>query len=204
MEFFKFLISTIFSILYTLLLEKHVQSHIANNYKVINKNKMSCNTLCPCIPSFWEQYSKILHNIHFDHVIWYHNAFCIIFVWKMSLWICCDIIRLIWTAANIKFNVFCLKSNKTCFSNPLLALFLFLKPGIHDASFASKSPFKFLEFKFFDRVYHTRNLNQKTWTDLDGIEMHPIFFQLGWNLDGNWPIRKQNPYQRQFVNVECK
>jgi hypothetical protein len=43
-----------------------------------------------------------------------------------------------------------------------------LKPGIHDASFASKSPFKFLEFKFFDRVYHTRNLNQKTWTDLDG------------------------------------
>jgi hypothetical protein len=29
-----------------------------------------------------------------------------------------------------------------------------LKPGIHDASFASKSP-----FKFFDRVYHTRNLN---------------------------------------------
>ena len=36
------------------------------------------------------------------------------------------------------------------------------KPGIHDASFASKSPFKFLEFKFFDRVYHTRNLNQKT------------------------------------------
>ena len=76
-----------------------------------------------------------------------------------------------------------------------------LKPGIHDASFASKSPFKFLEFKFFDRVYHTRNLNQKTWTDLDGIEMHPIFFQLGWNLDGDWPIRKQNPYQHQFVNV---
>ena len=33
-----------------------------------------------------------------------------------------------------------------------------LKPGLHDASFASK----FLEFKFFDRVYHTRNLNQKT------------------------------------------
>ena len=46
-----------------------------------------------------------------------------------------------------------------------------IKPGIHDASFASKSP-----FKFFDRVYHTRNLNQKTWTDLDWIEMHPIFF----------------------------
>jgi hypothetical protein len=37
-----------------------------------------------------------------------------------------------------------------------------VKPGIHDTSFASKSPFKFLEFKFFDRVYHTRNLNQKT------------------------------------------
>jgi hypothetical protein len=35
-----------------------------------------------------------------------------------------------------------------------------VKLGIHDASFASKSPFKFLEFKFFDRVYHTRNLNQ--------------------------------------------
>ena len=41
-------------------------------------------------------------------------------------------------------------------------LHLTVKPGIHDASFASKSPFKFLEFKFFDRVYHTRNLNQKT------------------------------------------
>ena len=40
--------------------------------------------------------------------------------------------------------------------------FFNVKPGIHDASFASKSPFKFLEFKFFDRVYHTRNLNQKT------------------------------------------
>ena len=63
----------------------------------ITKNKMSCNTLCPYISSVWEQYSKILHNIHFDYVIWHHNAFCIIFVWKMSLWICCDIIRLIWT-----------------------------------------------------------------------------------------------------------
>jgi hypothetical protein len=31
--------------------------------------------------------------------------------------------------------------------------------------------------------------------------MHPIFVQLGWNLDGDWPIRKQNPYQHQFVNV---
>jgi hypothetical protein len=38
-EFFKFLISTIFSILYTLPLQKHVQSHIPNHYKVINKNK---------------------------------------------------------------------------------------------------------------------------------------------------------------------
>jgi hypothetical protein len=61
-----------------------------------------------------------------------------------------------------------------------------IKPGIHDASFASKSPFKFLEFKFFDREYHARNLNKKTWTDLDGIEMHPIFLsiwmELGWRL----------------------
>jgi hypothetical protein len=31
--------------------------------------------------------------------------------------------------------------------------------------------------------------------------MHPIFFHLGWNLDGDWPIRRQNPYQPQFVNV---
>ena len=54
-----------------------------------------------------------------------------------------------------------------------------LKPGIHNASFASKSPFKFLEFKFVDRVYHTRNLNGlgwnrnasyffSTWMELDG------------------------------------
>ena len=71
MKFLKFLISTIFSILYALLLQKHVQSHIPNNYKVINKNKMSCNALCPCISSVWEQYSKILHtcNMHFDHEI---------------------------------------------------------------------------------------------------------------------------------------
>jgi hypothetical protein len=43
-----------------------------------------------------------------------------------------------------------------------------------------------------------RRLNSKkrsTWA------MHPIFFQLGWNLDGDWPIRRQNPYQHQFVNV---
>jgi len=45
---------------------KHVQSHIPNNNKVINKNRMSCNTLCPCISSVWEQYSKILYSIHFD------------------------------------------------------------------------------------------------------------------------------------------
>jgi hypothetical protein len=31
--------------------------------------------------------------------------------------------------------------------------------------------------------------------------MHPICFHLGWNLDGDWPIRRQNPYQHQFVNV---
>ena len=64
MIFKKSLISTIFSILYALLLQKHIQSHIPNNYKVINKNKLSCNTLdCPCISSVWEQYSKILHNM---------------------------------------------------------------------------------------------------------------------------------------------
>jgi hypothetical protein len=68
-EIIKFLISTIFLILYALLLQKHNQSHIPNNYKVINKNKMSCNTLFPCVSSVWEQYSKILHNMHFDHVI---------------------------------------------------------------------------------------------------------------------------------------
>jgi hypothetical protein len=32
-------------------------------HKVINKNKMSCYTPCPCISSVREQYSKILHNI---------------------------------------------------------------------------------------------------------------------------------------------
>ena len=94
---FKFLISTAFPILYTLLLQKHIHYHIPNNYKFINKNKMSCNTLCPCISSVWEQYFKILHNMHFDHVLWHHNALCNIFVWKMSLWVCCDIVRLIWT-----------------------------------------------------------------------------------------------------------
>ena len=86
------------SILYALLLQNHIQSHIPNNYKVINKNKKKiCNTHCPCISSVWEQYSKILHNMHFDHVIWHHNAFCYMFVWKMSLCVCCDILRLIWT-----------------------------------------------------------------------------------------------------------
>jgi hypothetical protein len=49
------------------------------------------NTLCLCISSVWEQYSKILHNMHFDHVIWHHNAFCNIFVWKMSPCVCCMI-----------------------------------------------------------------------------------------------------------------
>ena len=58
---------------------------------------MSCNTLCPCIFSVWEQYFKILHNMHFDHAIWHHDAFCNIFVWKMSLCVCCDMVRLIWT-----------------------------------------------------------------------------------------------------------
>jgi hypothetical protein len=73
----------------------------------------------------------------------------------------------------------------------------FLHVGVSSLPAIFAQHFKFLEFKFFDRVYHTRNLNQKTWTDLDGIEMHPIFFQLGWNLDGDWPIRRQNPYQHQ-------
>ena len=45
----------------------------------------------------WEQYSKILQSLHFVHVIWHRNVFCSIFVRKMSLWVCCDIIRLIWT-----------------------------------------------------------------------------------------------------------
>ena len=92
-NFLKFLISTIFSILYALLLQKHIQSHILNNYKVINKNKMSCNTLCPCISSVEEQYSRILHNMHFDHVIWHHNAFCNISVWQMSLLVFYDTFR---------------------------------------------------------------------------------------------------------------
>ena len=81
-DFFKFLISTRFSILYALLLQKHIQSHIPNNYQVINENKTSCNTLCPCISSVGEQFSRILHNIHFDHVIWHHNVFCNIFVYE--------------------------------------------------------------------------------------------------------------------------
>ena len=129
MKFLKFLISSIFSILYTLLLQKHIQSHIPNNYKVINKNKMSCNTLCSCISSAWEQYFKILHNMHFYHVIWHHNAFCNIFIWKMSVCVCCDINMLIWTWQQQKFNMMCfaLKSNTTCFSNHLLTLFLFLR-----------------------------------------------------------------------------
>jgi hypothetical protein len=48
---------------------------------------MSCNTLCPCISSVWEQYFKILHNMHFDHVIWHHNAF--------------------WLDSHIPYEVFC-------------------------------------------------------------------------------------------------
>jgi hypothetical protein len=32
---------------------------------------------------------------------------------------------------------------------PFHEIWVSLKPGIHDTSFASKSPFKFLEFKFF-------------------------------------------------------
>ena len=97
MKFFKFLISTIFSILYARLLQKRIQYHNPINYQVINKNKMSCNTLCPCLSSYWEQYSKILHNMHFDHVIAHLNVFCNFSVWTMSVWVCCDTVRLIWT-----------------------------------------------------------------------------------------------------------
>ena len=95
MKLLKFVIFILFSIVYALLLQKHIQSHIPNNYKVINKNKMSCNTLlCPYLSSVWEHNSKILH-MHFNHVIWHHISFCNIFVWKMSLGVCCDILRLI-------------------------------------------------------------------------------------------------------------
>jgi hypothetical protein len=98
MKLLKLVISTLFSILYALLLQKHIQSHIPNNYKVINKNKMSCNTLlCPYLSSVWEHNSKILHIIHFNHVIWHYISFCNICAWKMSPWVCCDISRLIST-----------------------------------------------------------------------------------------------------------
>jgi hypothetical protein len=40
---------------------------------VIKKKKMSCNTWCPCISSVWEQYSKILHNMHFLNMPWYFD-----------------------------------------------------------------------------------------------------------------------------------
>ena len=39
---------------------------------------------------------------------------------------------------------------------------------------------------------------ERTWMEKKCIL---FFFQLGWNLDGDWPIRRQNPYQHQFVNV---
>jgi hypothetical protein len=39
---------------------------------------------------------------------------------------------------------------------------------------------------------------ERTWMEYKYIL---FFFQLGWNLDGDWPIRRQNPYQHQFVNV---
>jgi hypothetical protein len=56
-----------------------------------------------------------------------------------------------------------------------------VKPGIHDASFASKSPFKFLEFKFFDRVYHTRNLNGLGW-NRNASYFFSTWMELGWRL----------------------
>jgi hypothetical protein len=57
---------TILKIWLILRIKKFLKTHsitFSNNHKVINKNKMSCNTLCPCISSVWEQYSKILHNM---------------------------------------------------------------------------------------------------------------------------------------------
>jgi hypothetical protein len=66
-------ISTIFSILYALLLQKHIQSHIPNKYNVINKIKWgaihSVHVHVYPVLTVGEQYSKILHNMHFDHVI---------------------------------------------------------------------------------------------------------------------------------------
>ena len=50
-----------FSILYALLLLKHVQSHIPNNYKVINKK--SCNTLSPSILTM--QSDTTMHVVSF-------------------------------------------------------------------------------------------------------------------------------------------
>jgi hypothetical protein len=44
---------------------------------------------------------------------------------KMSLCVCCDIIRLIWTWQQQNFNLMCFALNKTCISHHLLALFLF-------------------------------------------------------------------------------
>ena len=68
MKLIKFLILTIFSLLYTLQLQNYI-AYILNNHQVINKNEMSYNILCSYISSVWEQYSKILNNMHFDHVI---------------------------------------------------------------------------------------------------------------------------------------
>jgi hypothetical protein len=64
MKLLNFLASTIFSILYALLLQKH----IPNNCKVINK--MSCNTLCPNVfvknlPNGWEYFIFTENPIYF-------------------------------------------------------------------------------------------------------------------------------------------
>ena len=53
--------------------------------------------------------------------------------------------------------------------------------------FCSCIPYKKLESKNLNGLGWNRNAS--------------YFFQLGWNLDGDWPIRRQNPYQHQFVNV---
>ena len=53
--------------------------------------------------------------------------------------------------------------------------------------FWSCIPYKKLESKNLNGLGWNRNAS--------------YFFQLGWNLDRDWPTRRQNPYQHQFVNV---
>ena len=54
-----------------------------------------------------------------------------------------------------------------------------IKPGIHDASFASKSP-----FKFFDRIYkklESKNLNGLGW-NRNASYFFSTWMELGWRL----------------------